>query len=89
VATSPTTLMQGLTLFAGVMAVASLVITALFVHDKRHRVPGLLLSTGLVCLLVGPLFSDATMQVAVTGVAVLLVVVSGALSIRSLRARSN
>jgi uncharacterized membrane protein YjjP (DUF1212 family) len=71
------------------MAVASLMITALFVHDKRHRVPGLLLSTGLICLLVGPLFSDGTMQIAVTSVAILLVVVSGALSIRSLRSGPN
>jgi uncharacterized membrane protein YjjP (DUF1212 family) len=89
VAASSLSLMQALTLFAGVLAVASLMITALFVHDRRHRLPGLLLSTGLICLLVAPLFSTGTIQIVVVSAAILLVAISGVLSLRSLRARSD
>ena len=84
-ATPPITLVQGLTLFAGVMAVASLVITAFFVHDRRHRLPGLLLSTSLICMLVGPLLSAGSLQIALICIAIVLVTISGALSLRSLR----
>jgi hypothetical protein len=89
VAASPNTLKNALVIFAGVMAVASLVITALFVQDRRQRTAGLLLSTGIILLLVGPMLGDDRAAVAVTGVATVLVVISAALNFRILRAQSD
>ncbi len=83
------TVTQVLTIFAAVLAVTSLVLTTLFVHDRRQRWPGLLISAGLICLLVEPMFRDSAIGIAIMVVAFVTTIASGMLSIRALRAPSN
>ena len=53
-----------LRIIAGVLAVASLLGTIFFVHDRRQRVRMILLSTGLIVGIVGPLFRNSAIQIA-------------------------
>lgn len=80
--TSPNTLVQALTLFAIVAATVSLVIAVLFVHDRRQRLPALLLPVGIICSIIGPMFSDQRAEVAFLCVTIVLVVISTVLLIR-------
>jgi hypothetical protein len=88
-ATSPNTVIQALTIFAGVLAFASLVIAALYVRDREQRRSGLLLSIGILFLLGAPMLESPALSMTITGIAAVLVVLSAVLSIRTLRARSD
>ena len=69
--------MYTLTIIAGVLAVSSLLFTALFVHDRRYRTPGLLLNTGLICNIVNPFIRNEAIRIA-------LIVISAVLAVASL-----
>jgi len=89
VAVSPHTLRNTFMILAGVLAVASLIGTAIFVRDRRQRTAGLLLSTSIILLLISPMLGDDRASIAVTVVATALTVISTALNFRILRARSD
>lgn len=74
--------MQTLSIIAGVLAVASLLFTALFVHDRRQRTPSLMLGTGLICNIVNPFIHDETIRIAFIVISAVLVVASLVLFIR-------
>ena len=78
-----------LRIIAGVLAGASLLGTIFFVHDRRQRLPGILLSTGLIFSIVGPLFHNTAIEIALGVISTVLVVASGALYVRVLRARAD
>ena len=81
--------MNTLRFIAGVLAVASLLMTVLYVRDRRQRAPGLLLSIGLICNIVGPLFHDSALEMAFLVISTVFVVASLILAIYSQRARTD
>jgi hypothetical protein len=89
VPTSLHMIVHTLTLSALVAAVASIVIAALFVHDRRQRVPALLLPVSIICSIVGRMFSDERVAIASACVALVLALMSIVLTIRLQRPRSD
>ena len=83
------TSMHPLSVIAGVLAVVSLLLAVLFVHERRQRLAGILLSVGLLCLIAAPMFGSSAVSVGLTGIATALVLLSAFLNIRLLRTRSN
>jgi hypothetical protein len=89
VAASPHTVVQVLSMLAGVMAVTSLVLTLLYIRDRQQRRSGLLLTIGIICQLGAQLFDNAALQMVIIGVATVLVIVAAILNVRILRARPD
>jgi branched-subunit amino acid transport protein AzlD len=85
VATSFHTLVQALKILAGFAAVASLVITALYVHDRRQRVPGLLLPAAVLLMIVASMFDDSVLALTITGIGTVMAVAAAAITFRALR----
>ncbi len=81
--------MQALMIIAGVLAIGSLLITVLFVHDRRLRTSGLLLSGGLICMIFAPMFFDSRTAAIIGIVATIPIVISAAINLRSARARPD
>ncbi|MEO8337395.1 MAG: hypothetical protein ABI664_20630, partial [bacterium] len=88
VAIVPNSLMQALSAIALVAAAASFLMTALFIHD-RQRMPGLMLSAGVIGLIVAPMLHDSGVSIAIVGIANVLIVISAVLFVRILRAPSH
>jgi len=65
-----------LRIIAGLLGVAGLLGTYFFIHDRRQRVPGFLLFAALLCNLVGPLFHNTAIEIAVGATAMILLVAS-------------
>lgn len=81
--------MHVLRIVAAVLAVGSLVLTVLYVHDRRQRTPGLLLSGGVTSLIVAPMLFDERTAVIISAIALVPIFISAAMNIRSMRARSG